>query len=264
MTIESDLSAIRATLEEINMNFKIGLGLLQSGGGGAALGTDAIEAAVSASTSTAFFMDTATADNMYQDLAGTTPVTASGQNVLHYKTGGFNLVAVLDTRHPTWVSSEKALLFTEANTDALRKQTNTFSADMYAAAIVKTTDTAWCVMGGGEQFHYLFGTSTGSFACNGCGSTYEVFVDGSSIGVNPTVATFLAATNDGNKHLVEATGLDMTASFFATEFRVGTGHSSATNLMDGYIGDLVVCDNPGASSRASIRAELAARHGITL
>ena len=64
------------------------------------------------------------------------------------------------------------------------------------------------------------------------------------------------------RNSLECRGIDLTGR---TKLDHGCYNESSTVLkFAGLLGDLVMCDNPSTATADGIRAELAARHGITL
>jgi len=235
-----------------------------------AASSSAIADAVSASTSSAFWAPTDDASILFQNSDMTTAVT-NGDPV-----GGINVqVGNVDVIQPTsgnrgvWNETD-GLITMDGTTQALEMSMTTAGGDMYFACVYKGTDDRLALLGRADGTNYIGRAMDNqpSLPITGESTVPTLIVDG--VEVSPANAdTFHIAISDGNKHIIEIVGMDLSNIIWqgsTNVMQIGkifTGGTGGDHI-NGDIGDFVMCDTPDATARGNIRAELAARHGITL
>lgn len=138
----------------------------------------------------------------------------------------------------------------------------TRGASMYVAAVINSSDGKGALLGGSTSYVGLWDSgSTSTTISSAVTGTPTILVNGAVFSGNRT--DLRNAINTGGDVLVEAYGVNLTDATFDT-IRPCAYTGAASFEVQGLIGDFLLCDDPGATQRAAIRAEIAARHGITL
>jgi hypothetical protein len=221
----------------------------------------AIETAVDASVSDAFWAPTDDPAILWRDIGQAAPVTSSGDPVAYIAVpnGTLDLVQPNAGDLPLF-DAATGLLDCSTDTSAhVQATAANLGSDMYFAFVIDSTAASVfsIAVAGGDYAGYANNASTSTAVDAGVGApSYRV--DGVTL-TGPTRATLQAAICDGAPHVVEIAGLDLTGW---TDFALGNRGTGSPH--PGRYGDFVLCDTPSTADQDAIRAELAARHGIPL
>lgn len=215
-----------------------------------------------------FFWNTTDADDLYQGVSLSTPVTTDGQSVrsIADSSGNGNNGQSDSGEEPTWSESDQALQFNGSTQGMPSASWTTSGAATYNfACAIKTTDTAGIILSVKDANSPFVGawqdTSTSGMHSNS--GSPSVYVDGSLVsGDRDALHTAIA---DGFWHLVEVRGLASATFWNSVRPILGQYNSNdATFGVNGDIGSPYITTHSTTATLDDVRDWYAAQYGITL